>query len=56
MAVGSVVHEEAAFASLVDLRTGDILWFNHLRVVRGDLRDIGGARQLAGELLSGLPR
>jgi hypothetical protein len=56
MLVGAVVRIETAIASLVDLRTGDILWFNHLSQVGGDLRDIGGAHHLAGELLSGLPR
>jgi hypothetical protein len=45
-----------AVASLVDVRTGDILWFNRLAQGEGDLRDGSGARRLAAELLSGLPR
>jgi hypothetical protein len=56
MVVGAVVRMETAIASLVDLRTGDILWFNNLNQVGSDLRDSSGARHLAGDLLSGLPR
>ena len=48
---------QGAFVSLVDLRTGNIVWFN--RVVSGfgagDLRDGSGAPAFATELLKGSP-
>ena len=46
---------QSGFASLVDLRTGNIVWFNRLLSVNGDLRDEDDARDTVGELLQGLP-
>ncbi len=46
---------QSGFASLVDLRTGQIVWFNRLLSVNGDLRSESDARDTVGELLKGLP-
>ncbi len=46
---------QSGFASLVDLRTGRIVWFNRLLSVNGDLRNSDDARDTVGELLQGLP-
>jgi hypothetical protein len=46
---------QSGFASLVDLRTGRIVWFNRLLSVNGDLRNPSDARDTVGELLKGLP-
>ena len=46
---------QSGFASLVDLRTGRIVWFNRLLSVNGDLRNPEDARDTVGELLKGLP-
>jgi hypothetical protein len=44
---------KAGYASLVDLRTGDIIWFNHS--VTGDFREPEVARKSAQALLAGFP-
>ena len=46
---------EFGFASLVDLHSGDIVWFNKVDVGAGELRDPGGARQVIDTLFKGLP-
>jgi hypothetical protein len=46
---------QSGFASLVDLRTGRIVWFNRLLSVNGDLRNQDDARDTVGELLQGMP-
>jgi len=46
---------QSGFASLVDLRTGHIVWFNRVLSVNGDLRNADDARDTVGELLQGLP-
>lgn len=43
------------FASLVDLKTGDLVWFNRLVDPQGDLRDADPARSAAKKLLVDLP-
>jgi len=43
------------FASLVDLKTGDLVWFNRLVDPQGDLRDPGPARSAVTKLLADLP-
>lgn len=45
-----------AFTSLVDLETGNIVWFNRVIKTRGDLRTEDGARGTAKELLAGIPK
>lgn len=42
---------QAAFASLVDLRTGRIVWFNTLASGVGDLREPAGADRMIASLL-----
>ena len=46
---------QSGFASLVDLRSGKIVWFNRLLSVNGDLRSPEDAHDTVGELLKGLP-
>lgn len=46
---------QAGFASLVDLNTGDIVWFNRLASAYGDLRTPEDARAAIRELLTDLP-
>ncbi len=41
-------------ASLVDLRTGQVVWHNLLVDQTGDLRNLQGARETAGDLLRGI--
>lgn len=44
-----------AYASLVDLETGDIVWFNILSSATGDIRDPQGARETIDTLLESMP-
>ena len=44
-----------AFASLVDLRTGDVVWFNLLGSTSANLRETETAREAMKELLTDLP-
>ena len=46
---------QQGFASLVDLRTGDIVWFNHLFSTVGDLREVEPARNAINTLLESSP-
>ena len=46
---------ETGFAALVDLRSGDIVWFNHVTHGRGELRNPGGADTVVSQLLRDLP-
>lgn len=43
------------FASLVDLKTGNLVWFNRLVDPHGDLRDADPARSAMKKLLEDLP-
>jgi hypothetical protein len=43
------------FASLVDLKTGEVVWFNRLYSETGDLREGEPAAKTAGVLLKDLP-
>jgi hypothetical protein len=47
---------QLGLASLVDLRTGQVVWHNLLVDQTGDLRDPAGARETAGDLLKGIRR
>jgi hypothetical protein len=47
---------QVGFASLVDLDTGDIVWFNRLARGVGDLRTEAAARETVEVLLKDLPR
>lgn len=46
---------QVGFASLVDLETGDIVWFNRLISETGDLRTLEPAKKTVENLLSGFP-
>lgn len=43
--------QQVAFASLVDLRTGAVVWFNALHSPVGDLREADGAERMVRKLL-----
>jgi len=42
---------QQAFASLVDLKSGQIVWFNTLAATAGDIRTAEGAKKMVDELL-----
>ena len=46
---------QQGFASLIDLETGDIVWFNRLFSTTGDLREAEEARESVERLLEGCP-
>ena len=46
---------QVGFASLVDLKTGDIVWFNRHIDAQGDLREPAPARESVKKLLADLP-
>ena len=46
---------QMGFASLVDLNTGDILWFGRLLRETGDLRKPEPASEAVQQLLAGIP-
>ncbi len=43
--------QQAAFVSLVDLHTGQIVWYNHLASTVGDIRTADGADKVVHDLL-----
>lgn len=47
--------EQIGLASLVDLRTGQVIWFNLLQAETGDLRDAAGAHATVALLLKDIP-
>lgn len=47
--------EQVGYASLVDLRTGRVVWFNQLNRMSGDLRDAAPAVETVQTLLKGFP-
>jgi len=55
LGVGVPGGRQISFASLVDLDTGDIVWFNFLVSGTGDLRDPNSARDSVDSLLAGFP-
>ena len=57
-ALGVVVEggQQVGFASLVNLASGDVVWFNFLLSPSGDLRDAAGAAGTVENLLTGMPR
>lgn len=46
---------QVGVATLVDLRTGQVVWFNLMANQSGDLRDVKGTRSTVSQLLRGLP-
>ena len=55
MGVGVPLGHEGGFASLIDLRTGDIVWVNHVPSGVGELRDKEDARKTVEQLFKDLP-
>jgi len=45
---------QQAFASLVELKTGKLVWFNHVISATGDIRTPAGANALVDKLLEGM--
>lgn len=45
---------QQAFASLVELKTGKLVWFNHVISATGDIRTKAGADALVDKLLEGM--
>jgi len=58
-AMGSYVDigggQQLGVATLVDLRTGQVVWFNLMARQSGDLRDAAGAEKSVRQMLEGLP-
>jgi hypothetical protein len=46
---------QLGYASLVDLRSGQVVWFNRLRRMSGDLRESEAAQETLDALLAGFP-
>jgi hypothetical protein len=46
---------QVGYATLVDMETGQVLWFNLLARASGDLRAADKAAESVGALLTGLP-
>lgn len=55
LGIGIQGGSQAAFVSLVDLRTGNIVWFNRLGSTNGDLRTDAPAKDVVNNLLEGIP-
>jgi hypothetical protein len=55
LGVGVQGGRQVGFASLVDLRTGRIVWFNRLASSGGDLKTDKGAINTVNHLLTGMP-
>lgn len=55
LGVGLQGGAQVAYASLVDLNTGRVVWFNVLRRASGDLREAAPAVETVQALLSGFP-
>lgn len=53
--VGVSAGQEFGFASLVDLQSGNIVWFNKVAVGVGELREKDGARATVDALFKDLP-
>lgn len=51
--VGGGVH--VGYVSMVELETGNIVWFNLLRGSKGDIREEEGAKGLVEAILTGMP-
>ena len=47
--------EQSAYAMLVDLQTGRVMWFNELVRLHGDLRDAAPAADTVKDLLVEFP-
>lgn len=47
--------QQVGVATIVDLRTGQVVWFNLMANQSGDLRDAKGTRTTVSQMLRGLP-
>lgn len=56
LGIGIPGGQQLGFASLVELETGNVVWFNLLARGHGDLRHAEGAQNTAVNLLSQLPQ
>lgn len=52
---GMETNREFGFASLVDLRTGDVVWFNVVAAGSGELREAEGAQTAVTTLFKDMP-
>lgn len=55
LGVGVAGGVQIGYSSLVDLKTGQVVWFNVLRRGTGDLRDAVSAAETVNMLLTGFP-
>lgn len=55
LGIGLAGGSQQGYASLVDLETGRVLWFNSLARLSGDLREPQKAAETVGALLLGFP-
>lgn len=55
LGVGIHLGAQIGYASLVDLKTGRVLWFNELAKGTGDLRELEPARKSLADLLNEFP-
>jgi hypothetical protein len=46
---------QVGYATLVDTRSGQVIWFNRMVNITGDVREPDAARKTLGNLLSGFP-
>jgi hypothetical protein len=46
---------QSAYMSLVELKTGRVVWFNRVRRLSGDLREGEAAAETLDALLAGFP-
>jgi hypothetical protein len=53
--VGVATGYEGGFASLVDLKTGNVVWFNTVTAGAGELREPGGAETAVAGLFKDIP-
>jgi hypothetical protein len=57
LAVGAYIQAgvHICYASLVDLKTGNVVWFNLLPTSAGDIRTADGSAAVVNKLLTGMP-
>jgi hypothetical protein len=56
LGIGIPGGQQVGFASLVDLETGNVVWFNRLMRAAGDLRTESAARETVQLLIADLPQ
>lgn len=55
LGAGMATSAEFGFASLVDLKSGDVVWFNKVTAGAGELREASGAAAVVNTLFKDLP-